>query len=324
MIKVGILGCASIAKKSLIPAFAEHADFELAFIGSRDKKKAEEIAKSCACACDFGTYEDATNSNVDLVYIPLPNALHFEWTTNALAAGKHVLCEKSLGVSLSEVKEMVGLAEQNNLLLLESFQWRFHAQTQEVREIVNSGVLGDIRCFRSSFGFPPFPDGTANIRYKKELGGGALLDAGAYTVKAATEMLGADFTVKASSLRHEKNCDVDVGGAAFLENSKGVVAEVAFGFDNYYQCNYEFWGSKGKLTVNRAFTAPPGFTPTAVLETASGVKTMQLSQDNAFIKLLDYASNILYTNDQRLMAEENKNNLVQSTLLNRMLDLSNG
>ena len=85
---------------------------------------------------------------------------------------------------------MVDLARRQNRLLMETFQFRFHAQHAVVKEILASGLIGDIRCFRSAFGFPPFPDGKANIRYQKALGGGALLDAGAYTIKAATFMLG--------------------------------------------------------------------------------------------------------------------------------------
>lgn len=321
MIKVGVLGCAGIAKKSLIPAFAAHHNFELSYIGSRDIMKAQSIAD--AYSCRSGAYDDVVDSDVDLVYIPLPNALHCEWGVKALESGKHVLCEKSLGVTLDEVQKMVGVSTANQRLLLESFQWRFHAQTAKIREIVNSGRIGEIRCFRSSFGFPPFPDGQANIRYRVELGGGALLDAGAYTLKATTEMLGAGFSVKASALRHGVDCNVDLGGAIFLKNQEGLAAELAFGFDNHYQCNYEFWGSRGKLTVTRAFTAPPGFVPEAVLETPDGIEVIKLPADNAFLKMLDYVGGIVDAGNLDLIGKENMDNLIQALLINDVKRLSN-
>ena len=306
-IQIGILGCANIAVRSLMPAIAAHPACHLAAIASRSPAKALPLAAKYGCRA-LGYDELVADPAVDALYVPLPTGLHYEWVMKALAAGKHVLCEKSLGCTADEVQQMVEQARRHKRLLMETFQFRFHSQHAVAKEILASGLLGEVRNFRSSFGFPPFADGAANIRYQKSLGGGALLDAGAYTLKAATFMLGEgrlnaeaqrrsgqlavdidesghgrretgsgrrgeeQFRVRAATLRYVPEYDVDVGGAIYLEHASGVVAQTAFGFDNFYQCNYEIWGSKGKLTAKRAFTAPPGFAPELVLDTAAGVE----------------------------------------------------
>jgi predicted dehydrogenase len=284
-IRIGVLGCANIAVRSILPALHAHPAFALTGVASRSLDKAAPLAARYGCAA-LGYDALADHPEVDAVYIPLPTGLHAEWVTRCLSAGKHVLCEKSLGCSLREVEDMVALAQARQLLLMENFQFRFHSQHAEVRALLNSGLLGEVRCFRSAFGFPPFSDGLANIRYHRALGGGALLDAGAYTLKATTFMLGGGFRVKAATLRTGADCDVDLGGAIYLENSAGLVSETAFGFDNYYQCGYEIWGSKGKLTAKRAFTAPPGFSPALLVETAAGAAVRALPPDNHFANML--------------------------------------
>ena len=319
-IKVGILGCANIARRSLIPAFHAHSAFELWAVASRDAEKARGVVAPFGCRAM--TYDDLVRSDVDLVYIPLPNALHYAWVMKCLDAGKHVLCEKSLGCTFDEVQDMVNLSRSRGLFLMESFQWRFHSQTRTVKEIVASGMLGAIRCFRSSFGFPPFPD-RENIRYQKALGGGALLDAGAYTVKAATEFLGPDVKVRAATLRMDAERGVDLGGSIYLERADGVVAETAFGFDNFYQCNYEIWGSKGKLTARRAFTAPPGFEPEIVLEVAAGVEVQKLPADDHFARLLDTVSEAMSVPQNNLFESEREACTIQARLLSQARSISN-
>lgn len=291
-LRIGVLGCASFAVRSMIPELSRHPGFELVAVASRSLDKALPLAEKYGCQAM--TYEQlAEGREADAVYIPLPTGLHAEWVGRCLGAGKHVLCEKSLGCTENEVRVMVEAARKRGLFLMENFQFRFHAQNAFVKELLAAGGLGEVRCFRVSFGFPPFPDGAANIRYQKELGGGALLDTGAYTLKATTFMLGMGFRVKAATLRLSPEFGVDVGGSIYLENGRGVVSETAFGFDNYYQCGYEIWGSKGKLTTKRAFTAPPGFSPEIVIETAAGTEVRAMPPDDHFEKMLTYFAETL-------------------------------
>ena len=172
--KVGVLGCAHIAIRSLLPAFSSSERFELAGIASRDFHKAQLAAAPYHCVA-YGSYEELLdNEDIELVYIPLPTGLHYEWIHKALEKGKHVMSEKSLSCTYDEVRELVELACDKHLLLIENFQFRFHSQHVWVKELLERYELGDLRCFRCSFGFPPFEDRN-NIRYSNLLAAGLCL-----------------------------------------------------------------------------------------------------------------------------------------------------
>jgi dTDP-3,4-didehydro-2,6-dideoxy-alpha-D-glucose 3-reductase len=313
-INIGVLGCANIAKRSLIPAILDlKEEYCLKGVASRSG----EIAK--ACAEQFATesytgYEELLNSgNLYAVYIPLPNALHTEWIEKALNRNIHVLVEKSLACTFEDAQRLNQMAEEKQLALVENFQFRFHRQLTKIKQLVDDGNIGELRCVRSSFGFPPFPD-KENIRYKRELGGGALLDAGAYPVKIAQMFLGDDVEVKASSLHVEPKHKVDIWGGAYLQQSNGsLFAELAFGFDHYYQCNLELWGSKGKLTATRIFTSPPGFSPEILLETADGREVIAVEPDNHFKNMLMHMHSLITTGHG--LKAEYQQNIDQARLL---------
>ncbi|MBK0401723.1 Gfo/Idh/MocA family oxidoreductase [Adhaeribacter sp. BT258] len=284
----GILGCAGIAQKAVIPAILSINENKLVAVSSRNQESADNFAKKFGCIGIEGYEELLKRDDLDAVYIPLPNGLHFEWIMKALEHNKHVLVEKAAFISLSEAQEAVDLARKKGLGIVENFQFQHHSQNTFVKKMLVKNEIGEIRCFRSSFGFPPF-DPETNIRYKPELGGGALLDSGAYVLKASSFFFGHDFEVKAAHLDYHEEYGVDWFGGAFLINkANGIFAEVAFGFDNYYQCNYEIWGSTGKITATRAFTAKADFAPTIILE-KNGVSTeIVLETDDHFRNMLQY------------------------------------
>ena len=319
---IGILGCANIATRSVIPAFYRHPRFKVAAIASRNIQKASPIANQYSCK-GYGSYDELlSDKEIDLVYIPLPTGLHYEWVMKALHARKHVLCEKSLGVSLNEVKEMVNFANANHLLLMENFQFRFHPQTQWVIDYVLSGELGDLRCFRSQFGFPPFKD-LNNIRYEKQLGGGALLDAGAYTLKSMSVILSMEtFSLRGASKIVPQYSEVDLYGGAFLESTNGIIAELAYGFDHYYQCGFEIWGSRGKLISTRAYTAPANLKPVIIVETASaGRNEFVLPAADHFALMVDHVATKL---DNQDFDEEYRQDLLQASYIQQINDYCNG
>lgn len=284
-IKIGVIGTANIAMRSVIPAIKLSPEYyELIGVASRGKANkflAEQIEF-------FKGYDNLLNmKSLDAVYIPLPNALHYMWVKKALYKGLHVLVEKSLACSYKEVIELNKIAKAKNLALVENFQFRFHSQLEYIKSLLKENILGEIRIFRSSFCFPPFDDAN-KIQYKKELGGGALLDAGAYPLKLSQIILGNDLRVTSSVLNYDHNLGIDIWGGAFLIHSNGnLFSQIGFGFDNYYQCNIEIIGSKGKLYTNRIFTAPEGLEPTLFLETNTyGIEEINLDADNHFKKML--------------------------------------
>jgi len=293
-INIGVLGGANIAKRSVIPTINKMDEFELIAIGSRSKEKADSLANTFSCEGIDGYQGVLDRDDIDAVYIPLPTGLHKEWLKKSIEAGKHILCEKSLVENLKEAEEVIELAKQKNVLIMENFMFPFHSQQQYVRDLIDAGEIGEIRSFRSSFGFPPFKD-KDNIRYQKDLGGGALLDAGAYPTKAAQMILGDDLYAASAHLKYDEATQVDLWGSAMLKSkSKSITAQLTFGFDHYYQCNYEIWGNLGKVTVHRSFTAGPGFSPKVTIE-KQGVKIEQaLKPDDHFANILhNFAETIL-------------------------------
>lgn len=287
-IRVGIMGCAAIAKRSLAPAFAAHPSFQLAVIASRTAEKAAEFARQYgARPCSYD--ELVASDDLDLIYCPLPTGLHAEWVEKCLQAGKHVLCEKSLACTYEEVSHLVELARARHLLLMESFQFRFHAQNLYVKKLLKEGTIGPLRQVLIRFGIPPFPEGAANIRYSKALGGGSLLDNGAYTVKAATYLCGSDIKVLAAVKGGETEIlgGVDLTGAIMMQTKDGLPIQTAYGFDHFYQNGYEIWGKGGKITTTRAFTARGDFVATVIVETTKG-REEHTFKDDHFARLLDY------------------------------------
>ncbi|WP_049760037.1 Gfo/Idh/MocA family protein [Maridesulfovibrio salexigens] len=285
--RIGVLGTASIAVRSVIPALLGlEGDYELAGIASRNKDSVTEIAGQFNCNYFVGYDSLLTEKGLDAVYIPLPPSLHYKYAKKALLRGLHVLVEKPLACSLAETSELVDLARKNKLVILENFQFQRHSQLKTILDLVADGRIGDLRCVRSSFGFPPFKD-AENIRYQKELGGGALLDAGAYPTKISQFFLGDDVSVGSARLFFDPQRGVDTWGGAFIKQNNGpLFSEIAFGFDHHYQCSLELWGSKGKLFTNRIFTAPPRVKPVIELSTSAGTELIELPADDHFKNML--------------------------------------
>lgn len=282
-IKIGVLGCANIAQRSVIPAITSLPEkFELIAVASRTLAKATEFANEFNCLAIEG-YENLINSElVDALYIPLPTGLHKEWVNKALLKGLHVYAEKSIASNLTEAEEMVLNADKMNLALMEGFMFQYHHQHQVVKDLISKGEIGNIRYFTSSFGFPPL--GENNFRYDELIGGGALLDAAAYTVRAVHFLLGSNFEVKGASVYYDPHLNTSIYGSAFLSDTQGIGAAISFGFDNFYQCSYELWGEKGKIIANRAFTPRFDYSPTISIIKPEGTHTIEVDPENHFIK----------------------------------------
>ena len=200
---------------------------------------------------------------------------------------------------------------------MENFMFLYHSQQSFVKNLIDEGKLGEIRCFRGAFGFPLL--NKTNFRYQKELGGEALLDAAAYTIRASQLFLGTELKVEAATLNYNDS-EVDISGGAFLKCKSGTFSEIAFGFDNFYQCNYEIWGSKGKITAHKAYTPAVDFTPTITLEQQGETFNYELEADNHFVNILKEFNNCILKNEYE---EKYLEILNQSRLLQELKDKSN-
>lgn len=284
-IRLGILGTSEIAFRRFLPALKKHSEFEYIGVASRNIEKTKLFVESYG-GKGYSSYDELLqDKNIDAVYIPLPSALHFEWGKKALQAGKHILMEKPFCVNLQQTEELIELAKERNLAVHENYMFMYHKQLTKIKEIIDSGYLGKIRLYRIAFGFPMREKN--DFRYNKELGGGALLDCGGYTLKLANYLLGDTTKVVCSNLVKE-DFEVDLYGNATLQNDKGITAQVSFGMDNAYKCELEVWGSKATLKAPRIFTAPDNFDVNLEFIDNNGIKNINVGIDNQFYNSIDY------------------------------------
>jgi len=188
-VKWGILSTANINRK-VIPGAHASDKVELIAVASRDLRRAEEYAREWKIDRAYGSYEALLeNDDVEAVYISLPNNLHCEWSIRAVEAGKHVLCEKPMSRHVGDVEAAFDAAEKAQRILMEAFMYRHNPQTKRLRELVDEGVIGDLRIVRSCFSFSLYD--AENIRLRTELEGGSLMDVGCYCV-SGSRLLGGE------------------------------------------------------------------------------------------------------------------------------------
>jgi len=281
-IRVGIMGAAKIARRSVVPALLQLSDhFELVAAASRDAAKARQFADEFNCQPITGYAALLARKDIDAIYVPLPTGLHAEWVGKAIKAGKHVYVEKSFASTANETEALVNAARSRSVAVMEGYMFLYHRQQAVVDDWVQQGLIGELRHFHGSFGFPPLA--ADDFRYDEATGGGALMDAAGYPLRAAFHLLGNDLTVQGASLRRCPRTGTSLWGSAFLAHASGLGASIAFGFDNHYQCRYELWGSKGKLVAERAYTPGPAFAPRLTLETADDRRDVAVEPDNHFV-----------------------------------------
>jgi predicted dehydrogenase len=212
-----VLGAADIARKAVLPGIASSHNGRLVTLASRSLERARAMVAPYGGAEPSDSYAAVlARADVDAVYIPLPNSLHREWTIRALQAGKHVLCEKPLGVNASEAEDMAAAAERAGRLLMEAFMYRFHPAMRAFVE-----QLHDPMHVHSTFGFLLADD--HDIRLDAALGGGALLDVGCYTVSVSRWILGEPVEVVARAVMGR---GVDVTITGLLRFAGGETASV--------------------------------------------------------------------------------------------------
>lgn len=333
MIRIGIICPSEIAFRRFLPSLKLAEGFEYVgvaiaskeeFIGATDEILAKERQKAQTFVDNYGgeIFEGyatmISSEEIDAIYLPLPPALHFKWAMVALENGKHVLVEKPSTTNLADTQSLINLASEKGLALHENYMFVFHNQIAAINEIVKSGEIGDIRLYRISFGFPRRD--AHDFRYNKKLGGGALLDAGGYTMKLATELLGDDVRLTAATANYSPDFEVDLYGSASLENDKGVVAQVAFGMDNDYKCDLEIWGSKCTLTTGRIMTAPTSFAPCYTIKKNQEFTTGELPTDDAFLKSIEHFRACIQ--DEGIRKDNYKKMLRQERLVEEFRTLS--
>jgi predicted dehydrogenase len=266
-VRMGILGAADIAVVKVVPAMQQAANCEVVALASRDAARARDAADRLGIATAHGSYTDLLeDEEVDAVYIPLPNHLHAEWTMQAAAHGKHVLCEKPLALSAAEARVMAEACEAAGVVLMEAFMYRLHPTWRKVRELVAAGTIGDLRAVQVWFSY--FNDDPHNIRNVRDYGGGALMDIGCYPVNAARMLFGAEPDTVAARIVRDPSSGVDTTTAAVL-GFGDAVATFTVSIRSEPDQRVDVYGTTGRISVEIPFNIPPD-RETRVFLTAGG------------------------------------------------------
>ena len=317
--KIGVICPSEIALRRFMPALQLCKDFEFVGLGIYDreerfgneivaedvvtatldneKKKAQRFVSQYGGKI-FSSYKEIVDTDeIEAIYLPLPPALHYKWAKRALEHKKHVFVEKPFSIADNQTRELIDLAKKKGLALHENYMFMFHEQLDAIDKIITSGEIGEVRLYRISFGFPKRMEN--DFRYKKALGGGALLDTGGYVIGYAARLLGDTARIRYAQMNYIDGFEVDMYGSAAMTNENGVTAQIAFGMDNNYKCELEVWGSKGCLTTGRVITAPVGFVPKVTIRKGNAEEIRDLPSDDSFLKSINYFYNCIVNDSIR-------------------------
>lgn len=270
-VRWGILGAANIAREAVVPAMLKpeyRARLDVAAIASRDLAKAQAMAEKFSIAKSFGSYETLlADPAIDAVYIPLPNHLHVPYSLKALAAGKHVLCEKPIALSAREAEQLARTAaERPHLKVMEAFMYRFHPQWQWAKRTVDEGKLGEVRAVHSCFYF--YDDNPQGILHHAEWGGGCLMDIGCYPVSLSRWLFDAEPTFVSAVMEDDPNHTVDRSIAGVMKFPTGTATFSCSTQLTNFQ-HVRIIGTLGRIELELPFN-PPTDRPLAALVEIGG------------------------------------------------------
>lgn len=250
-LRIGVLGAAGIARLAVIPAIQASRNAIVAAVATRDPARADWVREAGIAVID-GYDSLLQRDDIDAVYIPLPNHEHARWTKRAADAGKAVLCEKPLALDAAEASDVVAHCARRNVLLMEGFMYRFHPQHARVREIIETGIIGEPVEVHAHLSVDLMsPTDPANVRFDPAKGGGTLLDMGCYTVHIARSVFGAEPVSVMARWTIDPSLRVDTDAAAILDFPGGRTASISCSFRGNGQGIYRVIGRSGVIDVPR-------------------------------------------------------------------------
>lgn len=255
-IRWGIISTAQIGTNMVIPAIQKTNNGEVTAISSRSQEIAQAAADKLGIPKAYGSYEALlADPEIDAIYNPLPNHLHLEWTIKALEAGKHVLCEKPIGMDAAEGAEMLKVGKQfPKLKLMEAFMYRFHPQWKKVKDLVQNGTVGEIKTIQSFFSY--FNNDPQNIRNQSDIGGGALMDIGCYCIQFPRFILDKEPQKVIGLIDRDPVMETDRLSSAMMDFGEGLSSTFTCStqLQGYQRCN--ILGDKGRIEVEIPVNAP--------------------------------------------------------------------
>ncbi|SMO46805.1 Gfo/Idh/MocA family protein [Fodinibius sediminis] len=261
----GILSTAKIGVEKVIPAMQQGQYSKITAIASRDPERAREVAQSLNIKEAYGSYEELLASpEVDAIYNPLPNHLHVSWSIKALQAGKHVLCEKPLGLNLEDARKLASEASKHpDLNVMEAFMYRHHPRWVRARELVKEGAVGKVQTIRSFFSY--YNDDPDNIRNKPGIGGGGLMDIGCYCISVPRFLFDEEPDSVFGTMEMDPELGIDRLTSGILAFPGGTATFTCATQLAPHQ-SVRILGTEGKMEIAMPFNAPVD-TPTTILLT---------------------------------------------------------
>ncbi len=271
-IKWGILSTANIGVNNVIPALKLADNCEVIAIASRNKENAEAAAEKLGINKAYGSYEELLlDEEIDVIYNPLPNNLHLEYTIKALEHGKHVLCEKPIGLNVQEVKILnQKLNKYLHLKVMEAFMYKFHPQWIKIKEIIKNGDIGEVKSISTLFSY--FNKDGQNIRNQLEAGGGALMDIGCYCISFPRFVMDAEPLSVFGSVQNDAVFKTDYLTSGILNFDNKVVATFTCTTQAFPYQRCHIFGDKGHIEIEVPCNAPTNGECKIILNNVAGKK----------------------------------------------------
>ena len=301
----GLLSTARI-NRALIPPLQVSKRNHLLAVGSRSQVSADAYAKEKKIERAYGSYEGMlADPDIDVIYNSLPNHLHAEWTIRAVEAGKHVLCEKPLALSVDEVDAIKSAAHKHGRIVAEAFMYRHHPQTLKVQEIVRSGSIGAVRLIRGSFSFILSHEG--DVRLNPEWGGGSIWDVGCYPISYARSVIGEE-PLEVSGWQVTGDTGIDVTFTGQMRFRDDVIAQFDSSFVLPFRAHVEIVGSHGILNIPHPFK--PGINEKIYLIRDEQSETITVKGQELYIgEVEDMADAILLGKNSLVSLDDSRANV---------------
>jgi predicted dehydrogenase len=308
----GVLGTAKINDKVVVPMH-NAPKCRVKGIASRSAEKAREAAARYGLAVAYDSYEKLlADPEIDAIYIPLPNHIHLEWTIKAVEAGKHVLCEKPIGLDAQQVERLIAARDRSGRYIQEAFMVRTHPQWLKVRALIDEGAIGELHAVTG--GFTYYNTNQHDIRNQSELGGGGLLDIGCYPITTSRFVIGREPRRVVAMLEQDPVFNVDRLGSVMVDFG-GIQTSFFYSTQTYPYQRMQFHGTKGRIEVEIPFNAPND-RPTRLLvseHTNSGVaaeRWLEIREcDQYGVAAATFAEAILSGNTQAIPLEDARANM---------------
>lgn len=307
-VRWGVLSTAVIAQEQQIPALQRAENAEVTAIATSSHiEKAQVIAEKFNIEKTYDSYEKLLNDpDIDAVYIPLPNHLHKKWVIAAAKKGKHILCEKPAAINATEFIEMQKVCSEHDVLFMEAFMYFFHPQHERVRQIIDSGEIGEITYAQAGFSFYiEEEDKAENIRLSDKKGGGSIYDVGCYAIHALRNVLDSEpKSVHVHTLTDETyHVDTDVVGYLTFEN--GVRATFDASFNLAMRHEYRLFGTEGSIVVPRAYR-PDIYGGEAQIIVEKGNKTRtEIVNGDQYKNQVEHISQAILAGEQQTIHDPN-------------------